>query len=148
MNQWFAQNGIDVTKPLAAKHCKESFDYKISAPNGYEDAFNTWLDENPNVILTQQEYDALMIHRWQSGRLDRLNENDPNYLDTSVLSLLKNQNRNRTDWQTVFNNRRKDSSYYNELKQRTEWELDIFFNGGYEGSNMWFEPLNTVYDNL
>jgi len=79
---------------------------------------NSFLGDN-NISTTQQEFDALVMHRYLNGSLG-----------AAVIGLLDSGNRNRSDWNMVVANSTGSvfSQGWNDRGGRT---LSLFFDGNY-----------------
>jgi hypothetical protein len=108
------------------------------------ESISRWLN-NEEIILTQNEFDALVTHRYNTGGLQRYEPDVPDWADYSVLELLSAKNRNREDYESVFEARR-SGPYSEALSTRTAWELDIFFDNDYnKDGDRWFNTESELY---
>lgn len=81
----------------------EEVEYKI----------NNFLDSLTGVSISQRQYDALVIMRYQLGHLNELTD------------LIKNDDWNKSTWESTLKTMRG-----NKQPERTEWEMEIMFGTG------------------
>ena len=111
---------LSVGEEIKVTHAKEKFKLDITTA---ENKINDFLIDK-SIALKQNEFDALMIARYQAGSLSQ-----------TLMEYLKSNNRNKEDWRQALNAMHFSPGF--DLVKRTEFELSIFFDDNWD-VNRWF----------
>lgn len=97
-------------KEIPIEICIEKYKKDL---NDAEININNFLVKLSGVSISQRQYDALVIMRYQLGHLNELTD------------LIKNSDWNKSTWENTLNTMRG-----NKQPERTEWEMKIMFGTG------------------